>query len=94
MFGIPFIVAPTEAEAQCAYLQTSGLVDGIVTDDSDVFLFGGSKIYRNMFNQSKLIQFYVSDDLHNQTKLKREHYIQLAFLLGSDYTIGMIFLMH
>ena len=89
MFGIPFIIAPTEAESQCAYLQTLGLVDGIVMDDSDVFLFGGSKIYRNMFNQSKYVQYYVSDDLKHQTRLNRENYIQLAFLLGSDYTVGM-----
>jgi len=46
MFGLPYIIAPMEAEAQCAWLDQHGLVDGVVTDDNDVFLFGGQHIYR------------------------------------------------
>lgn len=29
LFGIPFIVAPMEAESQCAFLMTKGLIDGM-----------------------------------------------------------------
>ena len=46
MFGLPYIIAPMEAEAQCAWLDSNGLVDGVVTDDNDVFLFGGQHVYR------------------------------------------------
>ena len=35
-----------QAEAQCAWLDAAGLVDGVVTDDNDVFLFGGRHVYR------------------------------------------------
>ncbi|KAF9188911.1 Rad2 nuclease [Haplosporangium sp. Z 767] len=41
---IDFVVAPYEADAQLAYLEKHGLVDGIVTEDSDLIVFGCKKV--------------------------------------------------
>lgn len=78
-----------EAEAECASLMTRALVDGIVTDDSDVFLFGGARIYRNMFNESKYVECYLAADLEREVGLDRGKLVRLAYLLGSDYTEGL-----
>lgn len=88
-FGIPYITAPMEAEAQCAELVSLGLVDGIVTDDSDIFLFGGTRVYKNMFNQAKFVECYLSSDLEKEYSLDRHKLIGVAHLLGSDYTEGI-----
>lgn len=89
LFGIPYITAPMEAEAQCAELVHLGLVDGIVTDDSDIFLFGGTRVYKNMFNSNKFVECYLSDDLEKELSLSRDQLISIAHLLGSDYTEGL-----
>lgn len=89
LFGLPYITAPMEAEAQCAKLVSLGLVDGIVTDDSDIFLFGGTRVYKNMFNQSKYVECYLSSDLEKEYALDRKKLIRFAHLLGSDYTEGI-----
>jgi DNA excision repair protein ERCC-5 len=89
LFGLPYITAPMEAEAQCAELVNLGLVDGIVTDDSDIFLFGGTRVYKNMFNQAKFVECYLASDLEKEYSLTREKLIQAAHLLGSDYTEGL-----
>lgn len=79
LFGIPFVVSPMEAEAQCAELVHLSLVEGIVTDDSDVFLFGGSRIYKNMFNQQKYVECYMAADIEREMRLDRGKLVQLAF---------------
>ncbi|KIY67260.1 PIN domain-like protein [Cylindrobasidium torrendii FP15055 ss-10] len=89
LFGIPYITAPMEAEAQCAALVSLGLVDGIITDDSDVFLFGGERVFKNMFNQSKTVECFLSADLSRELGLDRGTLVRLAYLLGSDYVDGL-----
>ncbi|OCB85329.1 PIN domain-like protein [Sanghuangporus baumii] len=89
LFGIPYITAPMEAEAQCATLVELGLVDGVITDDSDVFLFGAKRVFKNMFNQSKTVECFLLTDLARELGLDRGTLIRLAYLLGSDYTSGL-----
>lgn len=89
MFGIPYLVAPTEAEAQCAWLDANNLVDAVVTDDNDAFLFGARKVYRHIFEESKYVEEYRMDDIERELGLSRESLIYLGLLLGSDYTPGI-----
>ena len=67
------MVAPTEAEAQCAALNEMELTHGTITDDNDVFLFGGRKVYRHFFSQDRELEVYTSSDL--QQRLGKYVYI-------------------
>jgi exonuclease-1 len=42
--GVEFIVAPYEADAQMAYLATNGLVDVVITEDSDLLTYGCPRV--------------------------------------------------
>jgi len=81
--------APFEAEAQCAFLELAGLSDGTVTEDSDVFLFGGRKVYKHIFHQNKFVEFYDMSRIEKDLGLDRESLIKMALFLGSDYTMGV-----
>ncbi|KAL1021673.1 hypothetical protein UPYG_G00016380, partial [Umbra pygmaea] len=100
LFGVPFVVAPSEAEAQCAALDRTDQTHGTITDDSDVWLFGGRHVYKNFFSQNKYVEHYQYIDLQNQLGsqvlslsnipgVDRTKLINLAYLLGSDYTEGV-----
>ncbi|KAF9947334.1 Rad2 nuclease [Mortierella alpina] len=41
---VAYVVAPYEADAQLAYLEKKGIVDGIVTEDSDLLVFGCKRV--------------------------------------------------
>ncbi|KAI6650327.1 DNA repair protein complementing XP-G cells isoform X2 [Oopsacas minuta] len=91
VFGIPYIVAPFEAEAQCANLELNKVTTGTITDDSDIFLFGGHTVYRHFFNMKSRLgtECYSMNDINKCLELRREDLIRLAFLLGCDYTEGV-----
>ncbi|CAH1644712.1 unnamed protein product [Spodoptera littoralis] len=89
IFGIPYIVAPMEAEAQCAFLESVNLTDGTITDDSDIWLFGGRTVYKNFFNQKKHVLQFLAERIEKSFNLNREQLILLALLVGSDYTTGL-----
>lgn len=42
--GVEYIVAPYEADSQLAYLSKEGIVDLIITEDSDLLVFGCRKV--------------------------------------------------
>lgn len=63
MFGIPYITAPMEAEAQCAFLEKIGRTEGTVTDDSDVWLFGANVVYKDFFDSQKYVKQFRSIDI-------------------------------
>ncbi|KAL5279802.1 ERCC5 family protein [Megaselia abdita] len=89
LFGIPYIVAPTEAEAQCAYLNMKKLTHGTITDDSDIWLFGGQTVYKNFFMQHKNVMEFKIENIQNTFNVNRGKLIQLAMLVGSDYSTGI-----
>lgn len=41
--NVDYVVAPYEADAQLCFLEREGYVDGIITEDSDLLVFGCKK---------------------------------------------------
>ncbi|CAM9623755.1 unnamed protein product [Ectocarpus sp. 6 AP-2014] len=89
LFGVPYVVAPMEAEAQCCVLEQLRLVDGTVTDDSDAFAFGGRAVYKNIFSERKFVEAYLLPDAEKDLGVGTDEVVALALLLGSDYTEGV-----
>ena len=88
LFGIPYLRAPAEAESQCVELERLGLVDGVVTEDSDALVFGCKSLYKNIFDDKKYVEAYLSSDAE-KIGIGFNEKIALAMLLGGDYTQGV-----
>nr|XP_054757002.1 flap endonuclease GEN homolog 1-like [Lytechinus pictus] len=83
--GVPCIQSKGEAEAMCAALNSAGMVDGCMTEDGDVFLYGAQVVYRNLNMATGEVDCYSMDDIRRDLNLDRRRLIALAILLGCDY---------
>ena len=72
LFGIPYIDAPFEAESQCAFMEMTGKVDGCVTQDSDIFLFGSRHVYKDIFHENKFVEYYNMSNIENELGFDRD----------------------
>jgi len=88
--GVPVVTAPGEAEAFCAALDRCGVVDGVVSDDSDSLCYGAKIVYRNFSTDPKnfSVSKYCAKRLRKEVGLSRERIVVMALLLGCDYTPG------
>lgn len=88
--GIQYIFCPGEAEAQCAYFQQEGLVDYVITNDSDCFAFGATKVLRNMLREESNDEYSITFfDITKHQSLNRNTLIYLVSLRGGDYSEGV-----
>ncbi|XP_072744580.1 exonuclease 1 [Anoplolepis gracilipes] len=87
--NIDCIIAPYEADAQLAYLNISGIADVVITEDSDLTLFGCKKIFFKMdFNGNGVL--IEQDRLHLAMNMRPEEFDMDKFrytciLSGCDY---------
>ncbi|ODV92528.1 hypothetical protein CANCADRAFT_17583, partial [Tortispora caseinolytica NRRL Y-17796] len=91
---IKFIVAPYEADAQMAYLEKNGFVSLIVSEDSDLFVFGASKLLTKMDNEGNGLlidraDFSSVSRLPRLSSFTPAQFRLWAILSGCDYTKGV-----
>lgn len=87
--GVECIVAPYEADAQMAWLNKKGLAEYIITEDSDLTLFGALKILFKLDLQGSAL-LVESSKLHLAMDCKPEKYTfdkfrRMCILSGCDY---------
>lgn len=90
LMGVPFIVALSEAEAQCAELAKKGKVYATATEDMDALTFRTPKLLRKLtFSQGKDKQPIIEIDMEGVLRglqLTYEQFVDLCILCGCDYT--------
>lgn len=88
LMGVPFVVAPCEAEAQCAELVKAGKVFATATEDMDALTFGTSTLLRHLtFSEARKmpVQEFNFDKVLAGLEFTHDQFIDLCILLGCDY---------
>lgn len=88
LMGIPVVVAPSEAEAQCAELARGGKVYAAGSEDMDTLTFNTPILFRHLtFSEAKK-QPILEVDLKKALEgldMTMSQFIELCLLLGCDY---------
>ncbi len=102
LMGMPTVQAPSEGEAQAAYMVSKGGVYASASQDYDSLLFGAPKLLRNLTitGRRKLPgknvyvevkpELIVLEEVLKELGINREKLIELAILVGTDYNPGGI----
>lgn len=97
LLGVPWVQAPSEGEAEAAYITNKGYAWASASQDYDSLLFGSPRLIRNLAisGRRKLPKknVYVNvapevistNDVLADIGLTRRQLVDLAILLGTDY---------
>lgn len=100
--GIPYIMAPSEGEAQASYLVKKGDAYAVLSQDADCLLFGANKMIRNLSISGKRKvsgkTAFISIDpevielkkVLTELNITQDQLIVLSILVGTDYNPGGI----
>jgi 5'-3' exonuclease len=85
LLGIPFYDSVTEAETLCAYLCCHGKVDAVLSDDTDVLVYG-TPVFATKLNlkNETFIELRYSDIISN-LNLQQNQFTDLCIMCGTDY---------
>lgn len=101
LMGIPYVQAPSEGEAQAAYMVQKGDADLVGSQDYDAMLFGAPDVVRNLTITGKRkmprknIYVDVKPEVVNLDEslqilgVKRSQLIDIAICVGTDYNSGL-----
>lgn len=98
--GLPIVQAPSEGEAQAAYMSAKGDVFACASQDADSIVFGAKRFIKNLTISEKRKmgkslayvsvkpEIYLLDDILRELNITREQLVYLAMLVGTDYNPG------
>ena len=84
-----YLVAPYEADPQLAYLERHGIVDGIITEDSDLLVFGCQNVLFKLDGDGNCDEVrrrnFARCREYNFSGWTDVEFRQMAILSGCDY---------
>ena len=87
--GVKYLVAPYEADAQLAYMERVGIISGIISEDSDLLVFGAQCLLTKLDQYGSCVEINRADltacrDI-SLSGWSDVEFRQMAILSGCDY---------
>lgn len=83
--GFSYVLADGEAETICCQLFLNGLVDGVMSEDTDVLAYGTNLFFSKIDITNERMKCIILSDVLNTMSLTIEEFRDLCILLKCDY---------
>lgn len=87
--GISFVIAPYEADAQMAYMAFNGLVDVVITEDSDLLAYGCPTVFFKMDKAGEGQEILLADLASNKELdfkgFTHDLFLEMCIMSGCDF---------
>ncbi|EMC99628.1 hypothetical protein BAUCODRAFT_136211 [Baudoinia panamericana UAMH 10762] len=91
--GVSYVVAPYEADSQLAYLEKQGIISGIVSEDSDLLVFGAKCLLTKLDQYGECVmirrQDFTSCREVSLVGWTDREFRMMSMLSGCDYLPGI-----
>ena len=85
VLSIPYYTAVSEAEKFCSKLCLDGLVDGVISDDTDVIAYGAPISISKLNSYTGVCNVLNHETLINNLDLTKKQFLDHCILCGTDY---------
>ena len=85
ILGIPYVVAPEEAEAYCCSMLKQGIGSAVISCDTDCFTHGAKQVVLTFDVQNGNITYIDLEELLEELELSHSSFIDFSILIGCDY---------
>lgn len=86
LLGIPVIRENEEADFILAKLSAANKIDYILSDDSDVLVFGAKRVLKNFCIKEEKCDIYIMDEILEKLGVTMNKFVDICILCGCDYT--------
>lgn len=89
IMDIPYLMASGEAEATCAVLCRMGLVDAVLSEDTDVLNYKAPIFLHKLnMNQQTLVEIEY-DEMLSRLGMTEEQFLDFCIMCGTDYNSNL-----
>jgi 5'-3' exonuclease len=82
---IPYYLAPLEAECMCSYMVKEGIIDAVLTEDTDVLAYKATNFLSKIDTTNETCVQVNYHELLSLIKLNSNEFLDLCILCGTDF---------
>ena len=89
LMNITYYYADSEAEGTCSLLNRKNVVDGVLTEDTDVIAYGTPVMYFNFSFRDQTVQKLELSNILSELEISFEQLRDFCILCGTDYNSNL-----